>query len=57
MNNKFQKIVINKLLELLWHGAGSVFPARPGVGRRPGSLLLVRSNKREGKILKTRHKE
>ena len=50
-------MVINKLLKLLWFGVGSVPPARLWAGRIPGGLLSVRSKKREGKVLKTRHKE
>ena len=51
-----KKNVINKLLKLLWYGAGNVPPTRLSAGRRPGGLLSVRNNKREGKVLRTRHK-
>ena len=55
MSNRLKKSN-NKSLKLLWYGVGRVPPAKLWAGRRLGGLLSVRTNKREGKVLRTRHK-
>ena len=59
MNNKSKKIVIKKLLKLLWNDVGRVLPARLWADSRPGGSFVenkgIKSNSMEtGRITNAR---